>query len=55
MPEYWVVDPGNESIIIYSLNDKNKYTGSRPYLSGDTIYSEVLKGLALDVEGVFSK
>jgi hypothetical protein len=34
--------------------DNAKYTGSRPYLSGDTIYSEVLTGLKLDVEGVFN-
>ncbi len=52
IPEYWIVDPEHEFIIIYHMQ-KNLYVGSAPYYSGDTISSHSIKGFTLDVENVF--
>ena len=51
--EYWLVDPERESVIIYSLNDKGQYTGSRPYVKGMQVPSYVLPGFVLDTNDIF--
>jgi Uma2 family endonuclease len=53
VPEYWIIDPSNEDIIIYSLNENECYTGSKPYVSGDLAESQIIVGLRLDVGEVF--
>lgn len=54
IPEYWLIDPEREMVIIYSLNKDNlAYVGSKPYMSGDTIQSEALVGFSLDVSSIF--
>ena len=52
--EYWLVDPEREHIIIYSLNKKGEYVGSRPYVTGKKVESEVLPGFVLDTNDIFS-
>lgn len=52
VPEYWLIDPERESVIIYSLVEFD-YIGSRPFMAGDTIISKALAGFKLDVEGIF--
>lgn len=52
IPEYWIVDPEHEFIIIYGWH-KEKYIGSAPYYSGDKIVSQSVKGFTLDVEYIF--
>jgi Uma2 family endonuclease len=52
IPEYWIVDPEHEFIIIYHLQ-KGIYIGSAPYYSGDIITSQAVKGFTLSVESVF--
>lgn len=52
IPEYWIVDPEHEFIIMYMLH-KEKYIGSAPYYSGDTIFSKAIDGFSLDVEQIF--
>ena len=51
--EYWLVDPERESIIIYTLNEAQKYVGSKPYMEGDTIKSISLLGFELEVASIF--
>ena len=53
IPEYWIVDPQKESVIIYSLNTQNQYIGSKPYVTGEQFSSDVLSGLVIDVKSVF--
>lgn len=53
IPEYWIVDPQKESLIIYSLNTQNQYTGSKPYVTGEQFSSDILQGLAIEVKKVF--
>ena len=51
--EYWMVDLGNKSIIIYGFNGDQKYIGSKPFVTGETVESQILKGLKMDVTDVF--
>jgi len=50
--EYWIVEPVDESIIVYTLRD-GKYTGSKPYVPGETVTSALLPGLELGLEEIF--
>ena len=50
--EYWIVHPTEQTITVYSLQHE-KYIGSKPYTSGETIRSQVLKGLDFEVAEVF--
>ena len=53
VPEYWIIDPANEDILIYSLNEQKRYIGSKPHVSGDLVESQIIAGLKLDVGKVF--
>ncbi|MFZ1750882.1 MAG: Uma2 family endonuclease [Saprospiraceae bacterium] len=53
IPEYWIVDPEHEFIIIYYMQ-KGQYVGSAPYYGGDMLTSQVIKGFELDVLKIFS-
>ncbi len=53
IPEYWLIDPERETIIIYSLDNSMEYIGSRPYMEGDIIKSKTLKGFELAVKDIF--
>lgn len=53
VPEYWIVHPHEQSITIYTLNNRNKYIGSKPFGPGETIRSTVIKELEIDVKEVF--
>ncbi|WP_428655822.1 Uma2 family endonuclease [Runella sp.] len=51
--EYWLVEPNDNVIIVYVLNDEGKYIGLRPYTEDDVITSSVLPGLELSVSRIF--
>lgn len=51
--EYWIVHPTEQTITVYTLQNK-KYVGSKPYAAGETIRSQVLKGLDFQVAEVFA-
>ena len=51
--EYWMVDPTNKDVLIYTLNKKKKYIGSKPFVDGEFVESQVLKGLKIDVNDIF--
>ncbi|MBK8055485.1 MAG: Uma2 family endonuclease [Saprospiraceae bacterium] len=49
--EYWIVEP-DEYILVYTLL-KGKYTGSKPFTSGEKVTSTVLPGMSLIVSEIF--
>ncbi len=53
IPEYWLIDPDHEFIIIYTLNEERKYFSSLPYTEGDLVKSQELEGFELDVTELF--
>jgi Uma2 family endonuclease len=50
--EYWIVNPNNNLILIYTLQD-NIFIGSRPYTTDDTIKSILFPDLEIDMNSVF--
>ena len=54
IPEYWLIDPEHEFILLYHLDELGKYNSSLPFVEDDIIKSKVLNGFELDVKEVFS-
>lgn len=51
--EYWLVNPVDRSVIIFSLLESGKYQGSKPLTYGDIATSQVLPGLTVEVDDLF--
>jgi len=51
--EYWIVDPAKEYIVIYTLNEENKYVGSKPFVAEEVIKSTVIKEITVEISEVF--
>ena len=52
IPEYWIVDPRNETITMLAL-EGDAYAEHGVYAAGDTATSRLLDGFAVDVTAVF--
>jgi Uma2 family endonuclease len=52
--EYWIVEPIDRMIIIYSLKE-GEYIGSRPFVEGEKIKSLLFPALEFEMEEVFYK
>lgn len=51
--EYWVVSPGEKTLLKYTLDSKGKYQSSKLFTLSEKVYSEVLPGFQLDMDAVF--
>jgi Uma2 family endonuclease len=51
--EYWLVSPGDKTLLKYTLDVKGKYQPSKLFTLSEKVYSEVLPGFELDLDGVF--
>ena len=52
IPEYWIVDPRNETVTVLVL-EGNGYVERGVFASGDTTTSPLLAGFAVDVTALF--
>ena len=52
--EYWVVNPAEENLVVFILNDKEKFEATKMYADGDTIQSVSIKGFSIEVSELFS-
>ena len=52
IPEYWIVDPRNQTITVLAL-EENRYVEHGVFARGDTATSRLLAGFAVDVTAVF--
>ena len=50
--EYWLVNPLDKSIIIYTLQN-GRYIGFKPFVPDEVVFSSVLEGFELAVAAVF--
>lgn len=54
--EYWVVHPGEQTVLVYTLNDSGTYEGIlKPYVRTDKVQPKTLPGLTIDLEEVFER
>jgi len=51
--EYWVVSPGEKTLLKYTLDMEGKYRPSKLFTLSEKVYSEVLSGFELDLDAVF--
>ena len=51
--EYWLVEPYEESILVYVLNEEGQYIGSKPFVPGEVIHPITLPGLEVEVSSLF--
>lgn len=54
VPEYWIVDPENKSVVLYLLKN-GVYQPQKPRVPGDMVESTHLSGLNIDVTEIFRK
>ena len=53
IPEYWVVFPGLNVIVVYSLDDEGKYQKTGEYAANQVLTSPLFPGLEVKLEEVF--
>ncbi len=53
IPEYWVVFPAFNVIVVYSLDDEGKYQKTGDYSMGQVLTSDLFPGLAIKLEEIF--
>jgi len=51
--EYWLANPADRSLIIFSLQANGKYAASKPLIAGDVAISNVLAGFSIPVDDLF--
>ena len=52
--EYWIVNPVEENIVVFILNEEEKFSGLKMYASGDTIQSIAVPGLNVNLTEIFT-
>ncbi|MEQ1678447.1 MAG: Uma2 family endonuclease, partial [Chitinophagaceae bacterium] len=52
--EYWIVNPEEENIVVFILNEEGKFSGLKMYAGGDTIQSFAVQGLTINVTEIFT-
>ncbi len=53
IPEYWIVDPTREDVLVYYLNKQQKYIGSKPFVAGEQVISLVFPDLTMAITEIF--
>jgi Uma2 family endonuclease len=53
--EYWLVNPTEKTVVIYHLNDQQKYIGTRHYTDEDMMPSVIFPELVMDLAKIFEK
>lgn len=48
VPEYWIVHPHDQTVVVYILNEQKKYVLDNIYASTDSINVHVFKDMAVD-------
>ena len=53
VPEYWIIHPYEQTVIVYTLDSKGQYVGSKPFASGMMLNSIELTDLSIPVTEIF--
>jgi Uma2 family endonuclease len=51
--EYWIINPEEQNLMVYTLEDGN-YKPSKLFTTGDEITTNILPGLVINLEDIFS-
>lgn len=53
--EYWIIYPGEKSMMRFVLNEQGKYIGLQPLTEDDTVTTPILPGLEISLMEVFER
>ena len=53
--EYWIIYPGEKSIMRFVLNEQEKYIGLQPLTKDDIISTPILEGLEMSLAEIFDE
>lgn len=53
VPEYWIINPEDENVFVFLLDENRKLNSVKMYFVGDTISSVAVAGFTADVEQIF--
>lgn len=53
--EYWIVNPEEENIVVFILNEEGKFSGLKMFAADDFINSTAVEGLQINVTEIFTK
>lgn len=51
--EYWLVNPAEEAVFIYVLDDSGRFTGLKPHVKSDVVAVRCLPGVTIRLADVF--
>ncbi|MEM7548155.1 MAG: Uma2 family endonuclease [Bacteroidota bacterium] len=51
--EYWLINPLDKNVIVYSLNDENAFIAKKPFIESDQLRSEIFVDLTIDLSTLF--
>lgn len=51
--EYWIIFPVEKNILVYTLNEKGKYTGLPPVVKGDILSPVLFPDLKINLNEIF--
>lgn len=55
IPEYWVVDPDHEFVLVFTVDAAGKYNGGVPFTEGSELLSVRLPGFSMDTGSIFAR
>ena len=55
IPEYWVVDPDHEFVLVFTVDASGKYNGGVPFTEGSELVSVRLPGFSMDTGSIFAR
>lgn len=51
--EYWLINPTEQNLIAYSLDENKKFSGGKMYANGDLLHSTSINGLEINISNIF--
>ena len=51
--EYWIINPVEENIAVFTINDHGAFDGAKLYAADDTIDSKAIDGFQISVSDIF--
>jgi Uma2 family endonuclease len=52
--EYWIINPVEENVVVFILNDNGKFSGLKMYATDDEISSVAISGLKINLKEIFT-
>jgi Uma2 family endonuclease len=52
--EYWVINPTEQNLIVFLLDQKGKFEGGKIYAGGDRLEATCLSGFSIEIDEIFT-